>query len=158
MNDPLWEEVQGIDGFGREDLVELARAGVTAYIAERPEHAAAIDPLIEESELQTLEWTDCTVTPFVLLSGQSRQEVPMAWQIQEAKQKFSELVDMSIDEGPQTITRRGTEVAVLMSIDEYHRLTDSKPSFAEFLLARNGPYFDDLDLERDQSLFRDVEL
>jgi hypothetical protein len=55
LNDPLWEEVQGIDGFGREDLVELARAGVTTYIAARPEHAAAIDPLIEEIELQTLE-------------------------------------------------------------------------------------------------------
>jgi hypothetical protein len=65
---------------------------------------------------------------------------------------------MSIEVGPQTITRRGTEVAVLVSIDEYHRLTDSKPTFAEFLLARNGAYFDDVDLKRDQSLFRDVEL
>jgi prevent-host-death family protein len=82
----------------------------------------------------------------------------MAWQIQEAKQKFSEVVDRSIQDGPQTITRRGAEVAVVLSIDEYRRLTDCKPSFAEFLLSESGPYIDDLDLERDQSLFRDVEL
>lgn len=82
----------------------------------------------------------------------------MAWQIQEAKQKFSELVDCAVEDGPQTITRHGTEVAVLLSIDEYHRLTDSKPSFAEYLLKNDGPYVDDLDLERDQSLMRDIEL
>lgn len=82
----------------------------------------------------------------------------MAWQIQEAKQKFSELVDCAVHDGPQTITRRGAEVAVLLSIEEYHRLADRKPSFAEFLLSKGGAHFDDCDLERDQSLFREVEL
>lgn len=82
----------------------------------------------------------------------------MAWQIQEAKQKLSELVDCAIQTGPQTITRRGTEVAVLLSVEEYRRLTDCKPSLAEYLLAPGGPYLDDLDLERNQSRFRDVEL
>lgn len=82
----------------------------------------------------------------------------MAWQVQEAKQRFSELVDRAVHDGPQTITRRGEEVAVLLGIEEYHRLTDQKPSFAEFLLTRSGAYFDEGDLERDQSLFREVEL
>jgi prevent-host-death family protein len=82
----------------------------------------------------------------------------VAWQIQEAKQKFSEVVDRAIDDGPQTITRRGVEVAVVLSIDEYEKLAGCKPTFAEYLLSRSGPFMDDLELERDQSLFRDVEL
>jgi prevent-host-death family protein len=81
----------------------------------------------------------------------------VAWKIQEAKQKFSEVVNRAVDEGPQTITRRGAEVAVIISIDEYRRLLDRKPSLAEFLLDKGGPYFDDLDLERDMSLPREVE-
>lgn len=81
----------------------------------------------------------------------------MAWQIQEAKQKFSEVVDRAIDEGPQTITRRGKEIAVIISIDEYRRLTGCKPSLAEFLLAEGGPYFDDLNLERSKELPRIIE-
>ena len=82
----------------------------------------------------------------------------MAWQLQEAKQKLSEVVDRSIHDGPQTITRRGAEVAVIMSIAEYRRLTDCKPSFAEFLLSEDGPFFDDLDLERSKELPRIIEL
>jgi len=82
----------------------------------------------------------------------------MAWQIQEAKQKFSEVVDRAIEDGPQTITRRGTEVAVLISIDQYRRLSEEKRSLADSLLTEGGPYFDDVELERDSSLFRDIEL
>lgn len=70
------------------------------------------------------------------------------WQLQEAKQKFSELVNRALDEGPQTITRRGEEVAVLVSRAEYRRMADRKPSFKEVLLG--PPYSDDLaeELER----------
>jgi hypothetical protein len=50
------------------------------------------------------------------------------------------------------------EVAVVLSIDEYEKLVGCKPTFAEYLLSRSGPFMDDLELERDQSLFRDVEL
>ncbi|MDQ3548772.1 MAG: type II toxin-antitoxin system prevent-host-death family antitoxin, partial [Chloroflexota bacterium] len=41
----------------------------------------------------------------------------MAWQVQEAKQKFSELVERAITDGPQTISRRGVDVAVVVSIE-----------------------------------------
>jgi prevent-host-death family protein len=82
----------------------------------------------------------------------------MPWQIQEAKQKFSELVECAVQDGPQTITRRGTEVAVLLSIDEYRRLTDCQPSLADFLLSEEGPFFDDLIIERSKELPRIVEL
>ncbi len=81
----------------------------------------------------------------------------MAWQVQEAKQKFSELVERAITDGPQTISRRGVDVAVVVSIEEYLRLTDRKPSLAEFLLSESGPYFDDLVLERSQEFPRVID-
>ncbi len=59
----------------------------------------------------------------------------MRWQLQEAKQRFSELVRHARHEGPQVVTRRGEEVAVVVSIEEYRRLTSDKPDFKQFLLA-----------------------
>ena len=46
----------------------------------------------------------------------------MAWQLQDAKQRFSRLVDAARDSGPQVVTRHGREVAVVLSIEEYRRL------------------------------------
>ena len=43
----------------------------------------------------------------------------MAWQLQEAKAKFSELVQKAIEEGPQTVTRHGKEAVVILSAEEY---------------------------------------
>jgi len=80
----------------------------------------------------------------------------MKWQLQEAKQKFSRLVATACAEGPQIVTRRGEEVAVVVSIEEYRSLTRCKPRFKEFLLS--GPPFDDLDLDRPRDLPRDIEL
>lgn len=59
----------------------------------------------------------------------------MSWQLQEAKQKFSELVRKAQDEGPQTVTRNGEEVVVIIPAEEYRRLTGDKPSFKEFLMS-----------------------
>lgn len=79
----------------------------------------------------------------------------MTWQLQEAKQKLSEVVQKALDEGPQTITRRGESVVVVLSVDEYRQLT-GKPDFAAFLLT--GPDFSQLDLDRSPEPQRDVEL
>lgn len=79
----------------------------------------------------------------------------MQWQLQEAKQKFSQLVRLAIEEGPQTVTRHGKEAVVVMSADEFRRLKGA-PDFKSFLLS--GPNFDDLDLERLRDLPRDIEL
>ena len=49
----------------------------------------------------------------------------MAWQVQEAKQKFSQLVQRALEEGPQVVTRRGEEVVVVLSAEEFRRLTGS---------------------------------
>ncbi len=80
-----------------------------------------------------------------------------AWQVQDAKARFSELLRSAASEGPQAITVRGRATAVVMSQDEYERLKGSKPSLAEFL--RASPLAGiELDLERDRSLPRDVDL
>jgi prevent-host-death family protein len=79
----------------------------------------------------------------------------MAWQLQEAKAKFSELGQKAIDDGPQTITRRGKDVAVVLSTDEYQRLRKGQIDFKEFLTLLP---VDGLDLERSKDLPRDVDL
>ena len=81
----------------------------------------------------------------------------MAWQLQTAKQKFSELVDRALVEGPQIVTRRGREVVVVVGIEEYRRLRRGRRDFKQFLLER-PPYFDDLEIERSTQPSRPVEL
>lgn len=80
----------------------------------------------------------------------------MAWQIQEAKQRFSLLVRRARDEGPQTVTHRGEDVAVVVSIDEYRRLSGDRTDFRTFLLS--GPDMTGLELERARDLPRGVDL
>lgn len=58
------------------------------------------------------------------------------WPVQDAKARFSELLDACISEGPQVVTRRGTETAVLVPIDEWRRLqAAARPSLKQLLLA-----------------------
>ena len=54
---------------------------------------------------------------------------PDHWQIQEAKQRFSEMIRAVTTEGPQVITRHGEDVAVVVDIGEYRRLT--RPAVAD---------------------------
>lgn len=80
----------------------------------------------------------------------------MIWQLQEAKQKFSKLVRSALNEGPQMVTRHGEEVVVVLSAQEYWRLTAKASDFKTFLLS--GPSFDDLKIERSRERTRIVEL
>ncbi len=65
----------------------------------------------------------------------------MAWQVQDAKARFSEFLNRSIKYGPQVVTRRGVETAVLVSIEEWRRLQQiGKPDWKEVLLG--GPRFE----------------
>jgi antitoxin Phd len=80
----------------------------------------------------------------------------MTWQVQEAKQKFSALVQCALDEGPQVVTRRGEAVVVVISAQEYARLTHPVPDFADFL--RQAPDLSALDLDRAPDRARVVEL
>ena len=58
----------------------------------------------------------------------------MAWQLQEAKSKFSQVVNDALQEGPQMVTRHGQEVVVVISVDEYRQLKKPKPSLFDLLL------------------------
>ena len=66
---------------------------------------------------------------------------PDHWQIQEAKQRFSEMIRAVASEGPQVITRHGEDVAVVVDIAEYRRLTQPAVDLAGTLLG--GPKLDD---------------
>lgn len=80
----------------------------------------------------------------------------MVWQLQEAKQKFSQLVRRALEEGPQTVTRHGEEAVVVISAAEFRRLAGRKPDLKEVLLS--GPPLDDLEIERSQELPREIDL
>lgn len=80
----------------------------------------------------------------------------MAWQVQTAKQRFSELVERAVTEGPQVVTKHGRETVVVLDIDEYRRLTAPRLNFKEFLLTM--PRIDDLELERSEDMGRDIDL
>ena len=59
-----------------------------------------------------------------------------SWAIQDAKAKFSEFLDTCLAEGPQMVTRRGAEAAVLVPADEWRRLmAAAKPSLKDILLS-----------------------
>jgi prevent-host-death family protein len=67
-------------------------------------------------------------------------KVLMSWPVYSAKARFSELLDAAVKDGPQIVTRRGVETAVLVPIDEWQRLTEeSRPSIKDVLLDPNGP-------------------
>ena len=57
-----------------------------------------------------------------------------AWQVQDAKARFSELLDASLSEGPQIITRRGAVIAAVVSIEQWRRLESAAPSLKDWLL------------------------
>ena len=78
----------------------------------------------------------------------------MTWQLAEAKNKLSEVVTRALTEGPQKITRRNQTVVVI-SQNEFDRLSGDCLSFKEFLLS--APDFSGLDLERDMTPMREFE-
>jgi antitoxin Phd len=64
-----------------------------------------------------------------------------SWQLQDAKARFSELLDQVKEKGPQVVTRRGVEEAVILSMEEWRRLQAfHRPNIKEVLLS--GPKFD----------------
>lgn len=67
----------------------------------------------------------------------------MKWQLQDAKAKFSEVVDATLKKGPQIITRRGVETVVLLTINEWERLKQNARPTALDVLLGPGPRWDD---------------
>lgn len=63
------------------------------------------------------------------------------WQVQDAKARFSELLDATLKRGPQIVTRRGVEMVAVVPIDEWRRIQRAaRPSLKEVLLAEGGRF------------------
>jgi prevent-host-death family protein len=88
-----------------------------------------------------------------------------SWQVQEAKQRFSEVLRAVERDGPQTITRHGAEVAVVIDINEYRRLAGRTRSLVHHLLAIEpvldddaAAVFDEIEAERKRDFGREIDL
>jgi prevent-host-death family protein len=82
---------------------------------------------------------------------------PKKWQLQEAKNRFSEVVRKASEEGPQTVTKHGKDSVVVLSAEDYRKLEQPKTSLVEFF--QNSPLSKiEIDLKRDKSPSRQVEL
>ncbi|MBF0292654.1 MAG: type II toxin-antitoxin system Phd/YefM family antitoxin [Nitrospinae bacterium] len=81
----------------------------------------------------------------------------MSWQLQSAKNKLSEVVSKASTEGPQVITVRGKETAVILSIEDFRKLKEPQGSLVEFFrrspLAGSG-----IVVERSRDTGRSVKL
>jgi prevent-host-death family protein len=76
--------------------------------------------------------------------------------VQTAKQRFSELVERAVREGPQIVTRYGKPVVAVVDNEEYRRLLCAPMDFKEFLLSI--PKGDDLEIERSKEPARVIDL
>jgi antitoxin Phd len=66
----------------------------------------------------------------------AKKKESKTWPVQDAKARFSELLEASITKGPQIVTRRGVEMAVLVPVDQWRRLEETtRPTLKELLLA-----------------------
>ncbi|MDP4594306.1 MAG: type II toxin-antitoxin system Phd/YefM family antitoxin [Beijerinckiaceae bacterium] len=93
--------------------------------------------------------------------GDIRRKHAAKWSVVEAKAKFSEVVDRARAGEPQTITKNGKQAVVVVAADEWQRAKSQAASqdgtLYDFL--RNSPLVGvDLDLERDRSPPRDIDL
>ena len=77
------------------------------------------------------------------------------WSSQDAKTHLSEMIKRACTEGPQTITRHGAALAIVLSIDEYRALAAHKPNFKAHLLG--GPKVEEFFIERDGDTGRPAE-
>lgn len=81
-----------------------------------------------------------------MTSHQSHSDLN-AWPVQDAKAHFSELLNTCLKEGPQLVTRRGLEIAILVPFKEWQQLSDSRrPTLKELLL--NPPSRGDLNIPK----------
>ena len=79
------------------------------------------------------------------------------WQLQEAKNKLSEVVDRALKDGPQTITRRGQRTVIVVSVKDYENLVKPKNSLVNFF--QKSPLSGvELDIERVKDYYREVDL
>lgn len=79
------------------------------------------------------------------------------WQLQDAKNKFSSLVEKAQQIGPQIVTKHGKDAVVVMSMDDHKKLTKPKTNLVTFF--QRSPLADtNLDVTRNKENPRDIEL
>jgi len=79
------------------------------------------------------------------------------WQLQEAKNRFSEVVRKASEEGPQTVTKNGKDSVVVLSADDYRKLEQPKTSLVEFF--KKSPLSEvGIDIKRDKTPARSIDL
>lgn len=79
------------------------------------------------------------------------------WQLQDAKSKFSQLVDKAMTDEPQFVTRHGNNAVVVLSFEEYKKITKPKTDIVTFF--KDSPLVDvELDFSRNKDLPRDFEI
>jgi prevent-host-death family protein len=79
----------------------------------------------------------------------------MHWKLQDAKARFSELVQRALDEGPQTVSRHGKDVVVVISAEQFELMRKRQISLKDLL--RSTPWHE-LEIERDKSPPREIDL
>ena len=80
------------------------------------------------------------------------------WQMQTAKARFSDVVRSAKSDGPQDITVHGKSVAVVLSREHYDRLSGNTQSLVQFMQSSPLCGVEELKLERDKSVAREVDL
>ena len=79
------------------------------------------------------------------------------WQLQEAKSKFSQLVDSAMHNTPQIVTKHGNKAVVILSFEEYKKMTKPKQDLVSFF--RSSPFLDsEIEIVRNKDNPRDIEL
>jgi len=79
--------------------------------------------------------------------------MPKRWTLQDAKAHLNEVIRLANLHGPQIVTCRGVERAVVLSSEEYRKLKSEKPTFVDMLL--NVPKLDDEDVDMINQSSRD---
>jgi len=79
------------------------------------------------------------------------------WQLQDAKSKFSMLVERALHHKPQFVTKRGADAVVIVSFEDFKKFTKPETDLVTFL--RNSPLIGaDLDIPRNKDLPREISL
>ena len=79
----------------------------------------------------------------------------MVWKLTDAKNKFSQVVDRALQEGPQKVTRRNKAV-IVVALEDFERMSGKRTGFKEYL--RRAPSLNGVSLKRDHSRVRGVAL
>ncbi len=79
------------------------------------------------------------------------------WQLQDAKSKFSQLVEKAMQNEPQFVTRHGNNAVVILSYEEYKKITKPQTDLVTFF--KNSPLMEvELDISRNKDLPKEIEL